>query len=87
MRSLSLLPAEQPSVDQPASGDATADPGTVTEPIVSDDGGTVVDQPVVVDESVYPVITEDPVIEPAPPAPRTVPVNPIQYDQPILIGQ
>jgi hypothetical protein len=78
---------EQPSVDQPVSGDTTADPGTVTESIVSDDGGTVVDQPVVVDESVYPVITEDPVIEPAPADSPFVPVNPNQYDQPILIGQ
>jgi hypothetical protein len=80
-------PTEQPSVDQPVTGDVTADPGTVTDPIVSDDGGTVVDQPVVVDDSVYPVITEDPVIEPAPVVSPLVPVNPIQYDQPILIGQ
>ena len=40
-----------------------------------------------VDESVYPVITEDPVIEPAPADSPFVPVNPNQYDQPILIGQ
>ena len=59
-------PTEQPSVDQPVSGDVTADPGTVTDPIVADDGGTIVDQPVVADESVDPVITGDPVIEPAP---------------------
>src|SRR4029079_8074197 len=78
---------EQPSVDQPVSGDTTADPGTVTESIVSDDGGTVVDQPVAVDECVYPVISGDPVTEPPPADSPFVPVNPNQYDQPILIGQ
>ena len=51
-------------VDQPATGDATADPVRSPTPIVADDGGTVVDQPVVAEESGDPVITGDPVIEP-----------------------
>jgi hypothetical protein len=78
---------EQPSVDQTTGGDVTANPGTVTEPIVSDDDGTVVDQPVVADDSVDPVITGEPIIEPAPTVSPLVPVNPTQYDQPIMIGQ
>ena len=58
---------------------------------MADDGGTVVDQPVVAEESGDPVITGDPVIEPAPvvddaTAPGTL-MDPGQYDQPILIGQ
>jgi hypothetical protein len=87
----------QPSVDQPVTGDVTADPGTVTDPIVSDDGGAVVDQPVVADETGDPnvagdqVDTDQPVIEPAYPVETTTTpgtlIDPIQYDQPILIGQ
>jgi hypothetical protein len=78
---------EQPSVNQPVTGDVTADPGTATDPIVSDEPGTVIDQPVVADDSVDPVITGEPIIEPAPTVSPLVPVNPTQYDQPILIGQ
>jgi hypothetical protein len=33
------------------------------------------------------VITGEPIIEPAPTVSPLVPVNPTQYDQPILIGQ
>ena len=55
-------PADQRAVDQPVTGDVTADPGTVTDPIVSADGGTIVDQPVVAEESGDPVITGDQVV-------------------------